>query len=170
MINSNRTFTISVDLFTGLVCIWLSFWFQLQTLLNSMTQSVTVTITGFRSVSFCCCLFGNYIYIYILQFCFWLLRYFWISISFGGILLLLWLLFKWCLLVVCVCCCFWRCRCRWRDARDVWCPSPIWTPRAVINLVPISSFLFHFSDWSSCLFCLGIFLLLVHSPDFFPTE
>ena len=30
-----------------------------------MTQSVTVTITGFRSVSFCCCLFGNYIYIYI---------------------------------------------------------------------------------------------------------
>ena len=54
-----------------------------------------------------------------------------------------------------------------REARDVWCLPPDWNLRAVILFpFPISSLVF--SAWSSCSFCLVIFLLMVHSLDFFP--
>ena len=53
-----------------------------------------------------------------------------------------------------------------REARGAGCLPPVWNLRAVIWFpFPISS---HFSAWSSCSFCLVVFLLMVHSPDFFP--
>ena len=36
------------------------------------------------------------------------------------------------------------------------------------HLIPLSYLLPHSSAWSSCSFCLVIFLLMVHSPDFYP--
>ena len=56
------------------------------------------------------------------------------------------------------CCCL-----PWREARNVWCPPPVWNLRAS-HLIPLSYLLICFF----CPFCLVIFQLMIYSPDFFP--
>jgi len=68
---------------------------------------------------------------------------------------------------VCVCACARAClHAPQREAGYVWCLSSVWNLRAVIWFpCPISSCFFL---PSALALCLVIFLLMVHSPDFFP--